>query len=207
MAAQNHNLGPTPEYNFQSTPLMVGGVIYTTAGTRRAVLAADAATGELLWMHRVDEGERGAAAPRRRSGRGLAYRDDGGSGQILYVTPGYTLVSLDAATGQPTPGFGDAGIVDLKQNMDQDIDLVTGEVGLHAAPLVAGDTIMVGAAHRPGSTPPSMKNVKGTSAGSMPEPAHAGGFFTPFPEPTSSATTPGSTSPGATRATLASGGR
>ena len=156
-----HNFGPTPEYNFQSTPLMVGGVIYTTAGTRRAVLAADATTGELLWMHRVDEGDRGAAAPRRRSGRGLAYRDDGGSGQILYVTPGYTLISLDAATGQPTPGFGDAGIVDLKQNMDQDIDLVTGEVGLHAAPLVAGDTIMVGAAHRPGGNARSMKNVKG----------------------------------------------
>ena len=60
---KTHNLGPTPEYNFQSTPLMVGGVIYTTAGTRRAVLAADAATGELLWMHRVDEGER--APPHR----------------------------------------------------------------------------------------------------------------------------------------------
>ena len=45
-----HNFGPTPEYNFQSTPLMVGGVIYTTAGTRRAVLAADATTGELLWI-------------------------------------------------------------------------------------------------------------------------------------------------------------
>ena len=46
------NFGPTPEYNFQSTPLMVDGVIYTTAGTRHAVVAADAGTGEYLWMHR-----------------------------------------------------------------------------------------------------------------------------------------------------------
>ena len=155
------NLGPEPEYNLQSTPLMVGGVLYTTAGTRRAVVAADAATGELLWTHRLDEGERGAAAPRRLSGRGLAYRDDGGTGEIFYVTPGYQLIGLDAATGRRLPGFGTGGIVDLKLTLDQDVDPVTGEVGLHAAPIVAGDTIVVGAAHLPGGRPRSMQNVKG----------------------------------------------
>src|SRR5215213_7069029 len=49
-------LGALPEFNFQSTPLMVKGVLYTTAGTRRAVVALDATTGEMLWMHREDEG-------------------------------------------------------------------------------------------------------------------------------------------------------
>ena len=140
---------------------MVGGVLYTTAGSRRAVVAADAATGELLWTHRLDEGERGAAAPRRLSGRGLAYRDDGGAGEIFYVTPGYQLIGLDAATGRRLPRFGEDGIVDLKLTLDQDIDPVTGEVGLHAAPIVAGDTIVVGAAHLPGGRPRSMQNVKG----------------------------------------------
>ena len=38
---------------------MVNGVLYSTAGTRRAVVALDAATGELLWMHSEDEGKRG----------------------------------------------------------------------------------------------------------------------------------------------------
>ena len=155
------NLGPNPEFNFQSTPLMVDGVIFTTAGTRRSVVAADAETGELLWMHRLDEGERGAAAPRRLSGRGLAYWDDDGVGRILYITPGYRLIMLDAATGLRLDDFGTDGILDLKQNMDQDIDLVTGEVGLHATPLVAGDTIIVGAAHLPGGRARSMRNVKG----------------------------------------------
>ncbi len=155
------NFGPNPEYNFQSTPLMVDGVLYSTAGSRRAVIALDAGTGELLWMHRLDEGERGAAAPRRLSGRGLAYRADGADGQIFYVTPGYQLIGLDAASGRRLAGFGTNGIVDLKQNFDQDIDLVTGEAGLHATPLVAGDTIVIGAAHLPGSTPRSMRNVKG----------------------------------------------
>jgi quinoprotein glucose dehydrogenase len=67
------NLGPRPEFNFQSTPLMVGGVLYTTAGSRRAVVALDAATGEMKWMHSLDEGKRGQEAPRQLSGRGLAY--------------------------------------------------------------------------------------------------------------------------------------
>jgi quinoprotein glucose dehydrogenase len=158
---KTENLGPVPEYRFQSTPLMVGGVVYSTAGSRRSVVAIDAGTGELLWMHRLDEGERGAAAPRRLSGRGLAYRDDGASGQIIYVTPGYQLVALNARTGRRVAGFGVDGIVDLKQNMDQDLDPITGEVGLHATPIVAGDTILVGAAHLPGSAPASRTNAKG----------------------------------------------
>ena len=41
-------LGPRPEYNLESTPLMVNGRVYSTGGTRRAVVALDAATGERL---------------------------------------------------------------------------------------------------------------------------------------------------------------
>ena len=155
------NFGPRPEFFLQATPLMVGGVLYTTAGTRRAAVALDAATGELLWFHRYDEGERGAAAPRRLSGRGLTWVDDGGDGRIFYVTPGYHLIGLDAATGRRLADFGTDGIVDLKQNLDQEIDLVTGEIGLHSAPVAVGDTIVVGAAHLPGGAPRSMRNVKG----------------------------------------------
>ncbi len=155
------NLGPRPEYNLESTPLMINGVLYSTAGTRRAVVALDAATGELLWTHGEREGQRGVEAPRQLSGRGLAYWNDGREERILYVTPGYRLVALNARTGAPIPSFGKDGIVDLKLDDDQEIDLVTGEVGLHSAPIVAGDTIIVGAAHRPGSVPKSKTNVKG----------------------------------------------
>ena len=59
-------LGPRPEFNLQATPLMVKGVLYTVGGTRRAVVALDAATGEMLWMHGMDEGKRGESAPRDR---------------------------------------------------------------------------------------------------------------------------------------------
>ena len=158
---KTENLGPRPEFQFQGTPLMVNGRLFTTAGTRRAVAALDATNGEMLWMHSINEGKRGEAAPRLLSGRGLAYWSDGTSERVIYVTPGYQMVALDAVTGDRVAGFGTNGIVDLKQNMDQEMDLITGEVGLHSAPIVAGDTIVVGAAHREGSAPRSMKNQKG----------------------------------------------
>ena len=155
------SLGPRPETQLEATPLMVHGVLYTTAGTRRDVVALDAATGELLWMHSENEGARGANAPRQLSGRGLAYWTDGREERIVYVTPGYRLIALDAKTGVPVPTFGNKGAVDLKLEDDQQIDLVTGEVGLHATPVVAKDTVIVGAAHRSGGVPQRYRNVKG----------------------------------------------
>ncbi len=154
-------LGPRPEFNFQVTPLVVKGVLYTPAGSRRAVIALDAETGEMLWMHRLDEGKRGEAAPRRLSGRGLAYWTDGKQERIVYVTPGYQMVALDAKTGQRVPSFGKNGIVDLKLDNDQEVDLETGEFGLHAAPVIAKDVIVVGAAHLPGDMPKSRRHEKG----------------------------------------------
>jgi quinoprotein glucose dehydrogenase len=155
------SLGPRPEYQYEGTPLMVHGVLYTTAGSRRAVVALDAATGEMLWMHSENEGKRGESAPRQLSGRGLAYWTDGREERILYVTPGYRLMALNAKTGVPVAGFGVNGAVDLKENDDQEIDPVTGEVGLHSTPIVAKDVVIVGAAHKSGGVPRSKANVKG----------------------------------------------
>ncbi len=154
------NLGPRPDPNFQATPLMANGVLYFTAGTRRAAVALDARTGELLWKYSIDEGKRGENAPRRGSGRGLAYWTDGRNARVIYVTPGYRMVALDARTGLPVPGFGRGGVVDLKRNIDQDLDPETADLGLHAAPIVVGDVIVVGAAHAAGDTP-MKNNVKG----------------------------------------------
>jgi quinoprotein glucose dehydrogenase len=157
------SLGNRPEYKLEGTPLMVNGVVYATAGSRRAAIALDAATGELLWVHGEREGARGAAAPRQLSGRGLAWWSDGKEARILYVTPGYRLIALDAKTGALVPAFGDKGSVDLKLNDDQTIlpDLTTGEIGLQSAPVVAKDVILIGAAFREGMTPRSMRNNKG----------------------------------------------
>jgi quinoprotein glucose dehydrogenase len=159
------SLGPRPEYQFESTPLMVKDVVYSTAGSRRAVVALDGATGELLWMHSENEGVRGANAPRQLSGRGLAYwagtPPGGDDARILYVTPGYRLIALNAKTGALVAGFGVNGIVDLKKDDDQEMDLVTGEIGLHSTPTVARNVVIIGAAHKTGGNPKSRRNEKG----------------------------------------------
>jgi quinoprotein glucose dehydrogenase len=99
------------------------------------------------------------------SGRGLAYWSDGTEERIVYVTPGYQMIALNAKTGRPVPGFGKNGVVDLKLDADQDMDLITGEMGLHAAPVVARNVIVVGSAHREGSAPRSRRNEKGAARG------------------------------------------
>jgi quinoprotein glucose dehydrogenase len=71
------SLGPRPEYKLEGTPLAIGGMLYTTAGTRRAVVALDGATGELRWLHSEIEGARAGNSPRQLSGRGVAYWTDG----------------------------------------------------------------------------------------------------------------------------------
>ncbi|HEY9464314.1 MAG TPA: PQQ-binding-like beta-propeller repeat protein [Vicinamibacterales bacterium] len=156
-------LGPRPDTLYSATPLLIDRVLYTTAGTRRAAVALNAATGEMLWMHTEDEGVRGENAPRLGAGRGLAYwaSPNRTERRIIYVTPGYRMLALDARTGVPIPSFGRDGAVDLKLEDDQDVNLDTTELGLNATPLIVGDVIVVGAAHRPGASPRTMRNAKG----------------------------------------------
>ena len=156
------NLGNRPEFILQCTPLLIKGRLFATAGTRRDVICLDAANGELLWMHRTpDEGPRARIAPRQLSGRGVGYWSEGDKERILYVTIGYQLVSLDAKTGLPDPEFGVGGVVDLKQNIDQQLDPDTADIGLHSAPTIAKGVVIIGAAHTAGNTPKIKSNVKG----------------------------------------------
>lgn len=159
------NLGTRPEYKLEGTPLMIKGILYATGGTRRAVLALRADTGELLWTHSEFEGNRAVNAPRQLSGRGLSYWTDGKDERILYVTPGYRLVELDARNGQRIPNFGKDGLVDLKVGVvhgtGQQIDLETGDAGLHSTPTVVKDVVIVGMSMKEGMTVKTHDNTKG----------------------------------------------
>ena len=159
----NTNAFGRPDTQYSATPLFVRNLLYTTVGTTRTVVALNPENGEVLWKHVEDEGPRGQSAPRTGAGRGVAYWSsaDGSDQRIIYVTPGYRMVALNAKTGLPVPTFGMDGIVDLKLEDDQEIDLVTGEIGLNSTPLVAGDVVVVGAAHRPGGSPRVTNNAKG----------------------------------------------
>ena len=166
-------LGAKPEYKLEGTPIEVNGTVYTTAGSRRAVVALDARNGELKWVYSLNEGIRAAAyAPRQLSGRGVSYWTDGnGDDRIIYVTTGYRLVSLNAHTGIPIESFGDHGMVDLKvgaytgvmgqPGVYKQIDLTTGEIGLHTTPTVVGNTVLIGSSFKEGSQPLEQNNTKG----------------------------------------------
>ena len=158
--------GPRPEFKLEGTPLAINGVLYTTAGTRRAVIALDGKTGELMWSHSLREGKRAAVSPRQLSGRGVSYWTDGkGDERIIYTTPGYRLVELDAKSGSMIRSFGADGVVDLKQGAffgnRQPIDLESGEIGSHSTPAIVKDTIIVGSSFREGATVNTHNNTKG----------------------------------------------
>src|SRR5678815_4074880 len=110
------NLGPRPETKLQAAPIAIKGILYSTGGTRRSVIAMDGKTGETLWVYRMDEGERATRwSPRQYSGRGVSYWTDGrGDERIIYLTTGYQMVELNAKTGQPVASFGKNGVLDLK---------------------------------------------------------------------------------------------
>src|SRR6185369_15455650 len=135
------NLGPRPEYKLEGTPVAIKGVLYTTGGTRRSVIALDGKTGEVIWTHSLREGKRAAVSPRQLSGRGVSYWTDGkGDDRVIYITTGYQMVELHAKTGALVTSFGKGGILDLKlgvvKGKGEQIDLESGEIGVHSTAAV-----------------------------------------------------------------------
>ena len=154
------NFGPRADPNYEVTPLAVHGVLYFTAGMRRDTIAVDAATGETLWMYRLDEGERGTHAVRFNN-RGVAYwTDNQGDERIFTISLGYQLIALNAKTGLPSAGFGHDGLVDLLPGLDRE-NIKPGVIGATSPAIVVGNTVVVGSALLLGTTPPSKENVPG----------------------------------------------
>jgi len=159
---KSQNFGKRPDFNWEVTPLMAGGVLYFTAGTRRDAVAVDATTGETLWIYRLDEGARGQSVA-RVANRGLAYWTDGkGDERILLISPGYQLAELNAKTGLPIPGFGPNGTgrIDLTEGLDRTV-VKPGQIGASSPAIVIRDTVVVGAALLAGTAPSSKENVPG----------------------------------------------
>jgi quinoprotein glucose dehydrogenase len=138
------NYGPSKDSYFNATPLVVNRRLYSTVGLNRYVVCLDPGTGQIHWSYQHDE--KGRSGARAGSGFGLAYWTDGEEERILYVTRSYQLISLDAKTGLPDPNFGDGTEVDLRLDWDHDVDPKAPIVGLHAAPTVVRNTVVVGAA-------------------------------------------------------------
>jgi len=139
-----------PVRDFQSTPLMIGGTLYTTTGASE-VAAVDAETGETLWLFTPEP--RPGEPPPEGPGRGVAYWTDGTVERLFHNVMDGRLVALDPRTGAPVEEFGEGGYVDLAQR----IGPPDAQVRPLSAPIVAkgvvASTVIPGDEHGKRATP------------------------------------------------------
>ncbi|RUA01561.1 MAG: pyrroloquinoline quinone-dependent dehydrogenase [Candidatus Neomarinimicrobiota bacterium] len=136
--AENSAAGPF--FNFESTPIMIGGILYTTTGASE-VAAVDAETGQTMWLFTPPpkaSGDTERSLSPQGSGRGVAYWTDGEQARIFHSVSDGRLVALDANTGEPVAGFGEGGYVDLSQ----DIDRPGAQVRCISTPIVSNDVVV-----------------------------------------------------------------
>jgi glucose dehydrogenase len=144
------NFGPSPDFVVRGTPTYADGRLFHLAGSRRAVVSIDAATGETLWVWRMPDNPRWAASPRQNYGKSVHYEVVDGRGLVFMTTPGFWLVALEAETGLPVEGWGGDGngIVDLLEDLgDYPFDpwdgLEHGEITTSSGPIVVDGVIIV----------------------------------------------------------------
>ena len=122
----------------QVTPLVVGGVMYVTAG--RDIMALEPETATLIWRY---------TAPAAVSRRGVVYwPGDRETAPRLFSGAGDRLLALDAERGKPAAGFGDDGSVDLKASVRGGVD---GGFSLASPPAVYQNIVITGGNNGEGS--------------------------------------------------------
>lgn len=128
---------------FEATPLYVDGTLYLATPLGR-VIALDPVTGNPRWSFD------GKAAKDAGFGdfanRGVStWKSAAGARRIFLATIDARLIAVDAATGKPSAGFGDNGVVNLRTGLrippspDRFADYEE-----TSPPAVAGDTVIVG---------------------------------------------------------------
>ena len=160
-AWKGDNYGSGVEIKNENTPLMIDGVLYFTAGDRRAVVAVNPGSGETLWTYRYEE-PAARVAVSRKNNRGVAYWTDGRQAKILTVTPGYNLIALDAKTGHPDVAFGKDGVVDMTKEVEKDAnyDETVGHLMNTTPPMIFGNVGVIPTSMENARNPKSMKFPK-----------------------------------------------
>lgn len=137
----NPGIGPTRAN--ESTPLMIGGTLYTSTSLSQ-VAAIDAATGETKWVFDPKVYENGLGIPANDGWlhRGVAYWRSGDDERVVILTAFAYMIALDAKTGAPVASFGDKGRVDLTQGLRRPVarDYYT----MTSPPVIVGDVIVAG---------------------------------------------------------------
>jgi quinoprotein glucose dehydrogenase len=127
---------------FESTPILAEGRLYTCTGKNK-VVAIDPETGKELWSYDARGNDKGSYL---LNCRGVTYWKDPDPSsacpsRIFTGTIDGRLVALNAATGQPCPGFGTGGTRSLREGMGENRP---GEISVSSPPVVAGNVVIVG---------------------------------------------------------------
>jgi quinoprotein glucose dehydrogenase len=125
---------------FETTPLMVDGVLYVSTSFHR-LFALDPETGRILWEF-DPKFDRSTRVTLYQS-RGVAFWQHGQDKRILLADQQGRLFSVNARTGKLDPGFGDEGVVNLRTGMADKFP--GGSYGLTSPASVCGDTVITGA--------------------------------------------------------------
>jgi quinoprotein glucose dehydrogenase len=113
------------------TPLVIAGVMYITAPN--GLYALEPETGKQIWKYEAANVTR----------RGLAYwPGDSTTHPRVYAGTGSNLVAIDVTTGKPAPGFGDEGLVDMKQGVLG--DLKDARLTMQSPPAVFRNIVITG---------------------------------------------------------------
>ena len=141
VASQRQTIRPG---QFKATPLMVGGLVYVSTALGQ-VVALDAGTGELVWLHdplTYERLERPANIGWQHRGVSYWSEADGEDARIFIATHDLRLIAINALTGALYQDFGDNGFVDLSTSLGRSIDRsrIT-----HSSPVaIVRDTVVVG---------------------------------------------------------------
>jgi quinoprotein glucose dehydrogenase len=110
----------SPGSEMECNPIVVNGVLYATTA-RANVIALDAASGSLRWRFDPADFEHVRLIGNKIRSRGVTYwsADDGKDQRIFSAARQY-LYSLDARTGKPIASFGNAGRIDLRDDLGRD---------------------------------------------------------------------------------------
>jgi quinoprotein glucose dehydrogenase len=174
------------DINGRGLPIYMDGMLVTVSGPRRTVVGMDPATGKTIWAFQEPLTPRHEYSMRSNHGKGVAYTQIKGRGVVLVTTPGFFLHALDAKTGKPiegwgeavpVPGFAKTGAVDLLKDLiadwqpwrqaEQKYDAVKGlplELGYittSSPPIVVNDVLIVGNSAEQGYNQTRVENVPG----------------------------------------------
>jgi quinoprotein glucose dehydrogenase len=154
MAIKQANPQVGPSRANESTPLMVGGTLYTSTSLSE-VAAIDAATGATKWVFdpRIYENGLGIPANDGWLHRGVAYWRNGDDERIVILTAFAQMIALDAKTGKPVSTFGKDGRIDLAEGLrrpvDRDYYTMTSPPVIVRGVIVVGSSVMDWWGHRP----------------------------------------------------------